>query len=209
MPANEMVLALRPDVQALPGSEGLSNHAVVQLGALSSNSSKAFTEKVTITHSASWLPQINLSLAPDPVPDWLTFLTITRVPHVLGSPISPMPPGPLPVPSPVPVPAVAVSPPVLPTPYAYSLAPVSDLIVPGISAAHVAMLGLNGIAYFSSPFTQHTLIISGQVRPGASLGVKKYTVRLMGGPIYIGPTTAPQPSKPIGKIDLAAVIIGS
>lgn len=200
-----MVLAIRPDIQALSGSEGLSNHAVVQLGVISGSSSKPFSEILTINHSASWPAQINFSLQPDPFPDWLLSLTITRVPHVMGSPIAPIPPGPLPVPAPAP--AFPSTPPVSPIPYTYFLAPVSDFMVPGISVAHLAAQGLNGIAHFSSPLTTHVLNITGVVRPGNSAGVKKYTIRLLGGPFYVGPTTPPSPSKPIGKIELAAVIV--
>ena len=200
-----MTLAIRPDIVALPGSEGLSNHAVVQLGVISPNSAKFFNEVVTISHSGGWPPQINLSLSPDPLPDWLTFLTITRVSHVPGSPTSPIPFGPLPVP--IIAPAPIAIPPVSPVPYVFFLAPVSDFLVPGISAAHLATQGPNGIAHFSSPGTVHTLIITGQVRPGSSQGVKKYSIKLLGGPFYLGPTTPPAPSTPIGVINIATVIL--
>lgn len=205
MPANEMNLAIRPDVVALPGSEGLSNHAAVQLGVLSPSSAKPFLETITISHTFAWLPTINLSLSPDPMPDWLTFLTITRVPHIPGSPTSPFPFGPLPIPAPAPA-SVAI-PPVSPVPYVFFLAPLSDFLVPGISAAHLAAQGPNGFAHFSSPGTNHTLIIAGQVRPGSSPGVKTYSIKVLGGPTYVGPTTPPAPSTPIGVIKIAAVIL--
>ena len=204
MASNELVLAKRPDVEGLPGAEGLSNHAVIQLGVIPSSGTKTFSETVTISHSATWPPQINLSIIPDPLMPWLPTLTITRVPHVPGAPTSPFPMGPLPVP--IMMPAVIVTPPVLPAPYNYFLAPVSDLLVPGISAAHFAAQGPNGIAHFSSPGSVHTLIIAGQTAPGTPPGMYKYSIRVLGGPFYSGPTTPTSPPKPIGKIDLALVV---
>lgn len=210
MASDELSLAFRPDVLALPNSEGITSHGVIQLGLTTNDKGLVFSRVLKIIHEASLPPQLELALETQGFPSWCPSLAITP----LGSPV-PAPPGPVGV-GPTPLPGVFKLglPPVVGTAPPQFEPPLIDL-APGfppvpllLAQTAVATSPLGTFAHFSIPGCVHTFNLSGSVLPALAPSVYSYSFYVSACP-YAGPLVPPVGGTRIGMVSIVVNVQGA